>query len=258
MTRKSLPHLIPIVGVFAFVAVFGLSRPSMAPEVKSNPATAPQASVSKPTSTDSGQLSGIDVSHFQGKIAWDKVATAGVSFAYIKSTGGNTFVDPKFATNAAGAAASKIPFGAYHFYRPSDDPTTQAKHFLKSTGSALGSLPPVLDVETAPAKGVDIVKGVQTWLEVVAQQTGCKPIIYTDLSMWNTSLKPHFKGTSIWLADYVHGANKPSDDADWIIWQHTDQGAVAGIAGTVDLDIFAGDADDLSRFMCRGKTENQQ
>lgn len=43
-------------------------------------------------------LFGVDVSHWQGKIDWVKVAGAGESFCFIKATESTGFVDPQFAT----------------------------------------------------------------------------------------------------------------------------------------------------------------
>src|SRR5437867_1330928 len=61
-------------------------------------------------------LRGIDVSHYQGAINWDDVASGGISFAYIKATEGTNFVDPLFAQNWAGAEAAGLRRGAYHFF----------------------------------------------------------------------------------------------------------------------------------------------
>lgn len=67
-----------------------------------------------------GALPGIDVSHHQGLIDWAQVAGSRQRFAIGKATNGRTFVDPNFAYNKAGAEASGLAFGAYHFARPDD------------------------------------------------------------------------------------------------------------------------------------------
>ncbi len=38
-------------------------------------------------------VSGIDVSHHQGTVDWEAVASAGISFAYVKATEGSDFVE---------------------------------------------------------------------------------------------------------------------------------------------------------------------
>src|SRR5688500_16792562 len=46
---------------------------------------------------------GVDVSHYQGAINWSSVRNAGIQFAYIKSTEGTGFKDPRFNTNYVAA-----------------------------------------------------------------------------------------------------------------------------------------------------------
>lgn len=50
---------------------------------------------------------GIDVSHHNGKIAWQKVPN--VEFVYVKATEGATYVDPMFRLNIKGAKSRKLP-----------------------------------------------------------------------------------------------------------------------------------------------------
>ncbi len=51
-------------------------------------------------------VSGIDVSHHQGAIDWQAVASAGIDFAYAKATEGSQFVDGQFASNWSGMGLS--------------------------------------------------------------------------------------------------------------------------------------------------------
>ena len=60
---------------------------------------------------------GIDVSHWQGTIDWNKVKAAGIEFAIIKAGGSDagTYTDSKWEANYKGAKAAGIPIGAYYF-----------------------------------------------------------------------------------------------------------------------------------------------
>src|SRR5215217_1156995 len=131
----------------------------------------------------SGQVSGIDVTHYQGTVDWAQVAGAGMAFAFVKATQGASGVDPLFAQNWDGARTAGLLCGAYHFYQPGDDPAEQAAHFLSVLGippGIVGGLPPVLDIETAGSQTpAQIVQGVETWLAAVAAGAGCTPIVYT-------------------------------------------------------------------------------
>ena len=62
---------------------------------------------------------GIDVSHWQGTIDWNKVKAAGIEFAIIKAGGSDagTYTDSKWEANYKGAKAAGIPIGAYFFCR---------------------------------------------------------------------------------------------------------------------------------------------
>ena len=60
---------------------------------------------------------GIDVSHWQGTIDWNKVKKAGIEFAIIKVGGSDAgfYTDSKWEANYKGAKAAGIPIGAYYF-----------------------------------------------------------------------------------------------------------------------------------------------
>jgi len=63
------------------------------------------------------QLSGIDVSQYQGSIDWTKVVNDGIEFAIIRAGYGRLVSqeDKYFTTNYSGATAALLPIGAYWF-----------------------------------------------------------------------------------------------------------------------------------------------
>lgn len=192
-------------------------------------------------------VQGIDVSHFQGAVDWQKVAQAGMSFAFAKATEGITYTDPQFAKNWAGIHAAGLLRGAYHFFEANDDATAQAQHFLATVQLAAGDLPPVLDVETtAGVSSSQIWSGVSTWLQVVEQATGRQPILYTAPGFWS-SHQPDLTLTRypLWLADYAAQPVLPTGWTSWLFWQHSQSGSVAGVTGAVDLDLFSGTVEQL-------------
>ncbi len=193
---------------------------------------------------------GIDVSQYQGEINWAEVRAAAMAFAFIKATEGETLVDPTFETNWAQAKQQGLLRGAYHFYRPQDDATTQAHFFLSTVGFADGDLPPVVDIEvTDGVAASEIVAGLQTWLSVVADSVGRSPIIYTDLSFWNALSTDALSAYPLWIAEYgVDQPTMPEGWTQWQFWQYSDSGQVNGVAGAVDLDVFNGTAEALKRW----------
>ena len=44
---------------------------------------------------------------------------------------------------------------------------------------------------------------------------------------------------------------------EWLFWQHTQNGQVAGVDGAVDLDWFAGDAAALGDFDCKSEARDE-
>lgn len=201
---------------------------------------------------DEDRLPGIDVSHWQGRIDWARVADDGIAFAYIKATEGGDYVDPQFVANWDGAARAGVLRGPYHFYRPQTDAAAQAQQFLRTVGARAGDLPPVLDVEVTDGRSAAaIAAGVRTWLETVERATGVRPILYTRAGFWNP-VGGGFGAYPLWVAHY--GVAQPAIPADWdrwAIWQHSDAGRVAGITGNVDLNWFSGGWDALRALAVR-------
>jgi lysozyme len=198
-------------------------------------------------------LSGIDVSHYQGTVDWPAVKSNSIGFAFAKATQGTTMVDSQFSTNWANMKAAGLLRGAYHFFDSSCDPTAQANHFLATIGSLDATdLPPVLDIESfSGAYGTtDLPTNVQTWLNIVGQSQGRKPMIYTGTSFWNKYMNDQFGGYPLWIAEYgVSQPTLPNGWTAWTFWQSSQTGIVPGVSGNVDMDSYAGSYEGLLAFL---------
>jgi GH25 family lysozyme M1 (1,4-beta-N-acetylmuramidase) len=202
---------------------------------------------------------GVDVSHFNGSIDWASVAGAGYKFVYAKATEGNTLDDAPYAAYRAGAGASKLRFGAYHFARPGGattgaievDAVGEADHFVAVAQPHPGDLLPVLDLEvTGGLSPSSLSTWTMTWLREVATQLHVKPMIYSSPHFWATALANTtvFAASGyrfLWIAHYT-SAPAPTVPAQnwggrgWTFWQWTDCRHVPGISGCVDGDRFSG------------------
>ena len=60
------------------------------------------------------EIFGIDVSHWNGDIDWDKVRSSGKEFAMMKCTESHDFLDNKFSANKSGARKAGLVCGYYH------------------------------------------------------------------------------------------------------------------------------------------------
>ena len=192
-------------------------------------------------------LNGIDVSKYQPAVSWSEVLRAGNVFAFARATYGSGEVDPYFNSHWQGMKAAGVVRGPYHFFVTAEDATRQAELFVRTVGSLeSGDLPPVLDVEQQSGTGSNLVGGVRTWLDVVEQGLGRRPIIYTGPAFWNANLTDGFGGYPLWVAEYGVPSPKPVKGWDaWTFWQHSESGSVPGIPGDVDLNYFNGSLSDL-------------
>ncbi len=182
-------------------------------------------------------MNGIDVSHWQVVIDWQKVKEAGIGFAFIKATEGNRTTDSRFAENWRKAQAAGISRGAYHYFR--FGARNQAQFFLKVMGSDRGELPPVVDVEDTGRKP-DLLLLKQFIDTLVA--AGARPMIYTAAWFWNNARwggpVPWAEDYDLWVAHYTTAQTPllPTDWHTWRFWQYSNSGTVAGINAAVDLD----------------------
>ncbi|MFN8150431.1 MAG: glycoside hydrolase family 25 protein [Solirubrobacterales bacterium] len=158
-------------------------------------------------------IRGIDVSRFQGHIAWKQVGQTQTKFAFLQASRGSgddclvvpdqCGADPTYLRNYKKARAEGIRVGAYHRAFASDpgteidgvagaklDARQEANLFASVVGQLRGrDLRPVLDVET-PFTDLDELElraWIKAWLSRVERKLGSKPIIYTNNSSWQAT-----------------------------------------------------------------------
>ena len=192
-------------------------------------------------------IHGIDVSHHQGLIRWDRVRamkekSVRLGFSFIKATEGITRVDPRFSRNWRNAKQSGMVRGAYHFFLANRDASKQAANFISTVKLEKGDLPPVLDVEET--YGVDhavLRKRVRQWLQEVERHYGEQPIIYTSADFYSRVLGSEFDAYPLWVAHYIR-RREPRIGRTWQFWQYSETGQVNGVAAKVDFNVFNGDS----------------
>lgn len=207
------------------------------------------------------EIHGIDISHYQGDIDWEKLRNAMIEgnplrFIVVKATEGSTEIDSKFEENFYQAREYGYIRGAYHFWSIHSSPRDQAYYFLKMVHLEDGDLPPVLDVEHKPKKqsSEDFQRDVLTWLHIVEDKYHVKPIIYTYHKFKEKYLSsPVFDDYPYWIAHYY--VDKIEYKGPWKFWQHTDVGKLPGIKGYVDFNIYNGSYYDMKKLTI-GNDEN--
>lgn len=192
-------------------------------------------------------IHGIDVSHHQGKIEWDKLKSNALidgkplRFVFMKGTEGSSRVDPNFDDNFIAAREYGFLRGVYHFWSNKSPARSQAYFFLSKVHLDDEDLPPVLDIEHVPQNVniEDFQRDVLTWLHIVEDKYHVKPIIYTYSKFRTKYLNaPVFDDYPYWIAHYY--IDKIEYKGNWRFWQHTDTGKLPGINGNVDLNVYNG------------------
>lgn len=199
------------------------------------------------------EVKGIDISHHNNEIDWETVriqkGKSKTHFCFMKATEGGDFIDKRFVHNWSEAKRHEIAKGAYHFYRPDVSPEIQAKNFIKNVWLEEGDFAPVLDFEIQGRNRRHqrhLTANVTKWLKLVEEAYGIKPIIYTNLHIYNQ----YIKGTPleeypIWASQYNTEKLYGFENANVYFWQHSQTGKTVGIKGDVDQNVYLGTYLDL-------------
>lgn len=186
---------------------------------------------------------GIDVSHHNGWIEWDKVAAnKNIRFVYVKATQGVGYVDPMFRRNVKEARKVGLEVGVYHFFTRKRSGKEQFA-FFKNTirRKYVGTLVPMVDVEDSGVKGMgaaNLRRELKVFCQLVEKEYGRKPIIYTNSGIYNNWLNGEFDDCCMWIARYGIKPHLKSK-FKYQIWQFTEHGRVDGIRGFTDLNYLA-------------------
>ena len=152
-------------------------------------ATVPPTSSPSPagTATPVRRQRGIDVSHHQGNVDWERVRRSGIAFAFLKASEGTGFTDPRFASHARVASGAGVRVGGYHYFSMCSPGAEQADHFvgvLEGAGlPSARSLPPAIDLEllghacSLPARDA-MLREVRDFLQRVEERTGQEVVVY--------------------------------------------------------------------------------
>ena len=188
---------------------------------------------------------GLDVSHHQGKIDWEKVSKSDVDFVIIRCGYGNDLTsqdDKYFAQNVAGCEKYNIPYGIYiySYALSKSDAKSEANHVLrliKSTG-AKPTYPIYIDYEDSSQNGLT-PKQLGNFATAFFNKTiaaGYKAGVYANLNWWTNKLTDsRFNQWTKWVAQYNSACSytKP-----YQIWQSTSTGKVPGVNGNADLNFL--------------------
>lgn len=198
------------------------------------------------------ELQGIDVSHHNGKIDWQKVAKSGKKFAILKCQyeAMSHRIDETFEYNYAEAGKYGLARGVYIFIASASmaDMEGDAKSLLKHLNGRKLEYGIWIDLEAdiVRSRGKAYIKGLVNTYAQIFRAAGYYVGIYCNrdwyLNVMHDDLKANY---DFWIARYPrndvgeYNANsslKPSSNIA-VAWQYSSKGRVSGIKGDVDLDV---------------------
>ena len=195
---------------------------------------------------------GIDISHHQGKIDWEKLERENpkenpIRFVYMKACEGKDHKDTQFDTNWKMAKEHGFTRGAYHYFSPYSTGLEQAAMFIKTVKIEKGDLAPVIDVEEKPKDRALFMQELKIFIAELEQHYGIKPIIYSGKKYKERYLNDkYFDRFPTWIAHYY--VDTLEVNQRWTLWQCSDRGHLPGISRNVDINIFNGTPNNLENF----------
>lgn len=199
-----------------------------------------------------GEVLGIDVSHYNGKIDWAKVAKAGKKFAVMKAQyeAQSHRIDECFEYNYSEAGKNGLARGVYVYIARASvaDPVNDAKMLidkLKGRPLEYGIWLDLEDKNIKPLGKAGLTKLVYTYANLF-KAAGYYVGIYCNRDWYlnvldSNTLKKDF---DFWIARYPSndtGAYNPTSSLKpagyAVAWQYSSKGKVPGITGNTDLDV---------------------
>lgn len=206
------------------------------------------------------EIKGIDVSSWQGKIDWNKVANYGMDFAILRITEAGNVIDGQFENNFAGCNKYKIPVGVYKYSYAMTiaEIQSEARKVVSVLNGRKIQFPVFLDLEQNNQRtlGSESIHKMADAFQEIIVAAGYKFAIYCNLDWYMNVICSHLKKYEFWIARY------PGNDNGWLRerlrpdigvgWQYSSKGKVSGISGNVDMDVFYKDYRDSNQ---KGETK---
>ncbi len=199
-------------------------------------------------------LQGIDVSDHQGEIDWKAVSDAGYEFVFVRvgfrgyGEEGTLNEDTMAIEYMQEAQQAGLEVGAYFFSQAVDEEEAAeearfAADVIKRSGVKM-TLPLVYDPELAGGSAGrannlsrdQVCSNAVAFKKAAEEELHCKVALYTNLFWENTYFDVEtLDQFEIWYADYEP---VPQTNYTFTWWQYSETGAVPGIRGAMDLNLW--------------------
>ena len=183
---------------------------------------------------------GIDVSEWQGNIAWGEVAKH-IDFAIIRAGLGrySSQVDKCFLGNYNRAKAAGVKLGAYwySYAKSADEAKLEAAACIEVLKGKQFEYPIYYDIEEQSILGLgrDKVSAIINTFCSEMERAGYFVGLYMSANpLTNLTTEQVKKRYAIWVANY--DVSKPNYSGSYGMWQKSSKGKIDGITGNVDVD----------------------
>ena len=192
------------------------------------------------------ELKGIDVSAWQGQIDWDKVASYGMDFIFIRITETGNVIDSCFERNFSGCKKHNIPVGVYKYSYAMTiaEIQSEARKVVSVLNGRKLQYPIWLDLEHHKQRvlGAESIHNLAEAFREIIVAAGYKFGIYCNEDWYMNVICSHLRKYEFWIAHY------PDNDNGWLQerirpsfgvgWQYSSKAKIPGINGTVDRNVF--------------------
>jgi lysozyme len=232
------------------------------------------------------QTLGIDASHWQPQMDWERLRQAGVNFVILKAGQGSAGRDPLLRAHYNGARAAGMTLGVYHWNDPLCADQAQMQNLLRAIEGLQFDFTAV-DVEQnwaswsgwgkqAITRLIDpqrIADSALAMAEAMRADLRLPTLIYTRASFVHTYARPMLRWLAdwpLWLAHYPYpggslrvdwetftgqhlphsgGPALPEHCPQWTFWQFSgDRFILPGCSTALDLNLFNGSPAELAAW----------
>ncbi|MBQ3162163.1 MAG: glycoside hydrolase family 25 protein [Oscillospiraceae bacterium] len=189
------------------------------------------------------QYKGIDVSHHNGVVDWDKVKAAGIQFAILRCGYGRKSikqVDRQFERNYRECKRVGMPVGVYHYSyaKTAEDARLEADFMLELIAGKQFEYPVIFDIEdkTQQALGKKVLTDITVAFCEKIEAAGYYTAVYSNVDWFINKLdRSRLEAYDKWLAHWVTSPRWGNEFGG--LWQYSDSGRVDGIETAVDMNI---------------------
>lgn len=200
------------------------------------------------------EIKGIDVSSYQGKPDWAKVAKAGYKFAILRIHQ-KTGVDSSFEYNYKGCKSNGILIGGYKYSYALTPAQAigEAEDVIAALNGRGLDFPVFYDLEWSNQRklGKQAIENIAVAFLTRIKKAGYKVGIYCNLDWYNNVLTDALKQYDCWIARYPANDNGSVQErlrpTAGVGWQYSSNGNVDGINGNVDMNVFCKDYRDSAQ-----------